>query len=98
MSKTPAIHAEGLGKTFGEVQALQGVDLAVPTGSVVGLLGHNSAGRTTTVRILTTPAPPRLNRPGIPGRSGVPSAPGMVVASGRACRAGCRCPARQTTG
>jgi ABC-2 type transport system ATP-binding protein len=54
MSKAPAIHAEGLGKTFGDVQALEGVDLAVPAGSVLGLLGPNGAGKTTTLRILTT--------------------------------------------
>jgi ABC transporter len=48
------IHAEGLGKAFGNIQALQDLDLAVPTGRVLGLLGPNGAGKTTTVRILTT--------------------------------------------
>jgi ABC-2 type transport system ATP-binding protein len=41
-------------KTFGEVRALDGVDLVVPRGQVVGLLGPNGAGKTTTVRILST--------------------------------------------
>ena len=50
----PAIHAEGLRKCFGDVVALDGVDLAVPTGTVLGLLGPNGAGKTTAVRILTT--------------------------------------------
>jgi ABC-2 type transport system ATP-binding protein len=54
MNDQPAIHADGLGKAFGGVQALQGVDLAVSPGSVLGLLGPNGAGKTTTVRILTT--------------------------------------------
>jgi daunorubicin resistance ABC transporter ATP-binding subunit len=54
MRDQPAILTEGLGKAFGEVQALQGVDLAVPPGSVLGLLGPNGAGKTTTLRILTT--------------------------------------------
>ncbi|AXI80297.1 ATP-binding cassette domain-containing protein [Peterkaempfera bronchialis] len=49
-----AIHAEGLVKSFGEVRALDGVDLEVPEGSVLGLLGPNGAGKTTTVRLLTT--------------------------------------------
>ncbi len=53
-----AIRAEGLVKVFasrsGEVRALDGVDLEVPTGSVLGLLGPNGAGKTTAVRILTT--------------------------------------------
>ncbi|MFY1677050.1 ATP-binding cassette domain-containing protein [Streptomyces sp. WMMC905] len=49
-----AIHAEGLVKTFGEVRALDGVDLDVPEGTVLGLLGPNGAGKTTAVRCLTT--------------------------------------------
>ncbi|MER6913719.1 ATP-binding cassette domain-containing protein [Streptomyces sp. NPDC000594] len=49
-----AIYAEGLVKTFGEVKALDGVDLDVPDGTVLGLLGPNGAGKTTTVRVLTT--------------------------------------------
>ncbi|MFE2328787.1 ATP-binding cassette domain-containing protein [Streptomyces sp. NPDC059385] len=49
-----AIYAEGLIKTFGDVRALDGVDLDVPEGTVLGLLGPNGAGKTTTVRVLTT--------------------------------------------
>ncbi|OIV38824.1 daunorubicin/doxorubicin resistance ABC transporter ATP-binding protein DrrA [Mangrovactinospora gilvigrisea] len=49
-----AIRAEGLVKTFGDVRALDGVDLEVPPGTVLGLLGPNGAGKTTTVRCLTT--------------------------------------------
>ncbi|MBI1378184.1 MAG: ATP-binding cassette domain-containing protein [Frankiales bacterium] len=49
-----AIHAEGLVKHFGEVRALDGLDLTVPYGTVVGLLGPNGAGKTTTVRVLAT--------------------------------------------
>jgi len=54
-----AITAEGLVKTFGkpgknEVRALDGLDLTVEEGSVLGLLGPNGAGKTTTVRILAT--------------------------------------------
>ncbi len=50
----PAIVASGLVKRFGDVPALDGIDLTVPAGTVFGLLGPNGAGKTTTVRILTT--------------------------------------------
>jgi ABC-2 type transport system ATP-binding protein len=49
-----AVVAEGLGKRYGEQWALRDFDLVVPTGSVLGLLGHNGAGKTTAIRILTT--------------------------------------------
>jgi oleandomycin transport system ATP-binding protein len=49
-----AIRAEGLVRRFGETVALDGVDLAVRTGTVMGLLGPNGAGKTTAVRVLTT--------------------------------------------
>jgi ABC-2 type transport system ATP-binding protein len=54
MSGDVAIEAVGLVKSFGDVHALQGVDLSAPTGSVLGVLGPNGAGKTTAVRILTT--------------------------------------------
>jgi ABC-2 type transport system ATP-binding protein len=50
----PAISVTGLVKSFGDVRALDGVDLQVPSGNVLGLLGPNGAGKTTTVRVLTT--------------------------------------------
>ena len=49
-----AIEASGLVKAFGEVHAVNGVDLAVRTGSVYGVLGPNGAGKTTTIRMLAT--------------------------------------------
>ncbi len=48
------IHAQGLGKCYGELWALRDLDLDVPAGTVLGLLGHNGAGKTTAIRILTT--------------------------------------------
>jgi ABC-2 type transport system ATP-binding protein len=48
------IRAVGLVKRYGEVLALDGLDLEVPQGTVLGLLGPNGAGKTTAVRILTT--------------------------------------------
>jgi ABC-2 type transport system ATP-binding protein len=53
-----AIEAEGLRKFYGRVRALDGIDLRVPVGTVLGLLGPNGAGKTTAVRILTTLLPP----------------------------------------
>jgi ABC-2 type transport system ATP-binding protein len=48
------IRTSGLVKRYGKVVALDGLDLAVPKGNVLGLLGPNGAGKTTAVRILTT--------------------------------------------
>jgi len=53
-----AIEVEGLRKSFGKVQALRGIDLVVPQGSICALLGPNGAGKTTAVRVLAT-----LSRP-----------------------------------
>ncbi|MFJ4535847.1 ATP-binding cassette domain-containing protein [Streptomyces tibetensis] len=62
-----AIYAEGLVKTFGDVKALDGVDLDVPEGTVLGLLGPNGAGKTTTVRCLTTLLRPDSGRAVVAG-------------------------------
>ncbi|MBP0460881.1 ATP-binding cassette domain-containing protein [Streptomyces montanisoli] len=62
-----AIYAEGLVKTFGDVRALDGVDLDVPEGTVLGLLGPNGAGKTTAVRVLTTLLRPDSGRAVVAG-------------------------------
>ncbi len=62
-----AIVVSGLYKSFGKVQALQGVDLVVPKGKVVGLLGPNGAGKTTLVRILTTLMQPDAGKAEVEG-------------------------------
>jgi daunorubicin resistance ABC transporter ATP-binding subunit len=67
MGARAAIVAEGLGKRFGAVEALIGVDLEVPAGSVVGLLGPNGAGKTTIVRILATLLAPDAGRAWVAG-------------------------------
>jgi ABC-2 type transport system ATP-binding protein len=54
MTSPLALEASGLVKSFGEVRAVAGVDLAVRTGSVYGVLGPNGAGKTTTIRMLAT--------------------------------------------
>jgi len=53
-SSAPAVEVTGLKKQFGDVHALDGIDLVVPQGTVYGLLGPNGAGKTTTIRVLTT--------------------------------------------
>ena len=50
----PAIHVQGIEKSYGELNVLRGVDLDVARGSIVALLGSNGAGKTTLIRILST--------------------------------------------
>ncbi|MFD7122785.1 MULTISPECIES: ATP-binding cassette domain-containing protein [Streptomyces] len=50
----PAIAATGLRKSYGDKTVLDGIDLAVPAGTVFALLGPNGAGKTTVVKILST--------------------------------------------
>jgi ABC-2 type transport system ATP-binding protein len=76
--------AEGLGKRFGDLWALRDVDLAVPRGSVLGLLGHNGAGKTTAVRILTTLARPTEGRAAVAGHDVVAEAPAVRTKIGLA--------------
>ena len=54
MADTPAIEAMGLVKSFRQTVALNGLDLCVPQGSILGVLGPNGAGKTTAVRVLAT--------------------------------------------
>jgi ABC-2 type transport system ATP-binding protein len=62
-----AIAAEGLGKRFGPVTAVDGVDLELPAGGVLGVLGPNAAGKTTLVRILATLLRPDWGRARVAG-------------------------------
>ena len=77
--RNPAVHTEALGKAFGATRALDGLDLEVPAGTVLGLLGHNGAGKTTAVRILTTLLAPSEGRAFVAGHD--------VVREPRAARA-----------
>jgi ABC-2 type transport system ATP-binding protein len=63
----PAIWAEGLRKSYGKTLALDGLDLRVEEGTILGLLGPNGAGKTTVVRILTTLLSPDAGRAEIAG-------------------------------
>ena len=62
-----AIEAEGLVKHYGETKALDGVDLLVPPGRLLGVLGPNGAGKTTAVRILATLLVPDSGRAAVLG-------------------------------
>jgi oleandomycin transport system ATP-binding protein len=75
--RQPAILAEGLVKTFGDVRALDGVDFAAPEGTVLGLLGPNGAGKTTAIRVLSTLMTPDSGRAVVGGHDTVEQ-PGEV--------------------
>ncbi len=68
MSGSPAIQVEDLRKSFGEVVALDGLDLLGPEGEVLALLGPNGAGKTTLVRALATLLRPDSGRALVLGR------------------------------
>ncbi|MEV4019369.1 ATP-binding cassette domain-containing protein, partial [Nonomuraea angiospora] len=53
-TQDPAIHVQGLEKSYKELRVLRGVDFAVAPGSIFALLGSNGAGKTTVVKILST--------------------------------------------
>jgi ABC-2 type transport system ATP-binding protein len=63
-----AIVVEGLTKRYGDLAALDGIDLEVPEGTVFGLLGPNGAGKTTAVRVLATILHPDAGRAEVLGR------------------------------
>src|SRR5215210_8038614 len=63
----PAILAEGLQKSYGKTRALDGIDLNVEEGTILGVLGPNGAGKTTAVRILTTLLSPDAGRAEVAG-------------------------------
>jgi ABC-2 type transport system ATP-binding protein len=62
-----AIVVDGLAKRYGDIVAVQELNLSVPEGTVMGLLGPNGAGKTTTVRVLTTLLKPDQGRATVAG-------------------------------
>jgi oleandomycin transport system ATP-binding protein len=71
---TEAIRVEGVARRFGDTVALDGVNLSVAGGSVLGLLGPNGAGKTTMVRILATLLKPDAGRAFVNGHDVVAEA------------------------
>jgi ABC-2 type transport system ATP-binding protein len=71
------VEAEGLGKRYDDLWALRDLDLVVAPGTVIGLLGHNGAGKTTAIRILTTLTSPTEGRARVAGFD-VAEQPGSV--------------------
>ena len=65
--ESPAVLVEDVRKSFGAVRALDGIDLTIQPGTVLGLLGPNGAGKTTAVRILTTLLKPDSGRAEVAG-------------------------------
>jgi ABC-2 type transport system ATP-binding protein len=63
----PAIQARGLVKTFGDLRAVDGIDLEVPRGMIFAILGPNGAGKTTLMRMLATLAKPDDGRASVMG-------------------------------
>ena len=85
MNEEPAISVQGLVKSFGDVRALDGVDLEAAPGTVLGVLGPNGAGKTTMVRVLTTLLEPDAGSARVAGLD--------VVTTPRGCARGSASPA-----
>lgn len=62
-----AIETVGLAKHYGETKALDGLDLVMPEGSILGVLGPNGAGKTTAVKVLTTLTKPTAGKAFVQG-------------------------------
>jgi len=86
MNEAPLVHLDGVAKAFGAVRALAGVELAIPAGSCVGLVGHNGAGKSTLMNVLAGTMVPDTGRVLIGGKD---LTQGYGVAAANA--AGVRC-------
>ena len=71
------IEVRKLAKSYGKIQAVQGIDLRIEKGEIFGLLGPNGAGKTTTIGMLCTIIRPTSGRASIAGHD-IVSAPAEV--------------------
>ena len=76
------LRLEQIGKSFGAIQALSGVDLAVAPGEAVGLMGDNGAGKSTLVKIIAGNFPPTIGRIAFAGSDVTLATPGAARAIG----------------
>lgn len=67
MVPPPVVHVRGLRKVFGDLVAVQGLDLDIARGEVFGMLGPNGSGKTTTIRMLCGLLPPTAGRAQVAG-------------------------------
>jgi ABC-2 type transport system ATP-binding protein len=74
LDRPGGVQATGLGKRYGDLWALRDLHLDVAPGTVLGLLGHNGAGKTTAIRILTTLAQPTTGSATVAGHDVVAQA------------------------
>jgi len=73
------IETAGLRKRYDEVEALRGLDLQVPPGSIFGFLGRNGAGKTTTIKVLLGMARPSAGQASVFGLSPQDSSSGVEI-------------------
>ena len=76
-ARTPAVRLEGVTKTFGQVQAVRGIDLEIEPGEMVAFLGPNGAGKTTTIDMILG-----LSRPSTGSVEVLGMAPRQAIARG----------------
>ena len=76
------VTTRGLGKQFGDLWALRDLDLDVAPGTILGLLGHNGAGKTTAIRILTTLSAPTTGSATVAGHDVVRDADAVRASIG----------------
>ncbi|HEV7254911.1 MAG TPA: sugar ABC transporter ATP-binding protein [Mesorhizobium sp.] len=81
----PLVQLEGVAKRFGAVRALEGVNLSVPAGSCVGLVGHNGAGKSTLMNVLAGTLRPDEGRVAVSGHD-LSGSWGVAAAAGQGIR------------